>query len=110
MFRSVISLPIIFECQDIISLHKSWIRPVLEYGSILYSSAALSNASCLDSLQSHIEIMCSYTFPCLTDRRNACWVLHVVSWMVKGEATFKLSTHHLRLQHTDYLVDYTVLI
>ena len=37
MFRSVISLPIIFECQDNFTLYKSWISPMLEYGSILYS-------------------------------------------------------------------------
>ena len=44
---------------------------MLEYGSILYSSAALSHVSRFDSLLSRIENMCGFTFPYLTDRHNA---------------------------------------
>ena len=44
---------------------------MLEYGSILYSSAVLSHVSRLDSLQSRIENMCGFMFPSLSDHRSA---------------------------------------
>ena len=53
----------LFGCEDMATLYKSWIRPVLEYGSILYSGAALSHLNHLDRLQAHVENMCGLTFP-----------------------------------------------
>ena len=37
--------------QDLCLMYKSWIRPTLEYGNILYSGAALSHLQRLDNLQ-----------------------------------------------------------
>ena len=37
--------------QDLCVMYKSWIRPVLEYGNILYSGVALSHLECLNNLQ-----------------------------------------------------------
>ena len=50
----------LFDHQDISLLYKSWIRPMLEYGCILYSGAALSHLNRLDSFQSRIEHMCDF--------------------------------------------------
>ena len=54
-----------FESHDISLLYKSWICPVLEYGSILYSGAAPSHVHRLDSFQSRIESMCGFLFSSL---------------------------------------------
>ena len=43
---------------------------MLEYGSILYSGAAL-HLHRLDSLQARVESTCGFTFPPLTTRHNA---------------------------------------
>ena len=44
------------------TIYKSWIRPTLEYGSILYSGAANTQLRCLDDLQSRIEWSRSFVF------------------------------------------------
>ena len=49
---------LLFECQDISLLYKSWIRPMLEYGCVLYSGAAVSHINRLNSFQSLIERIC----------------------------------------------------
>ena len=41
--------------QDMSTRYKSWIRPILEYGSILYSGAAITYLHCLNGLQSRFE-------------------------------------------------------
>jgi len=46
--------------QDMSIIYKSWIRPILEYGSILYSGAATTHLRRLDNLQSRIEHTCSF--------------------------------------------------
>ena len=38
--------------QDMTNTYKTWIRPILEYVSILYSGAAATHLNCLDYLQS----------------------------------------------------------
>jgi len=40
--------------------YKSWIRLILEYGSILYSGAVTTHLHHLDNLQSRIEQTCSF--------------------------------------------------
>ena len=40
--------------QDMCTVYKSWIRPTLEYGNILYSGAATTHLCHLDALQSQI--------------------------------------------------------
>ena len=66
------------------TLYKSWIHPMLEYGSILYSGAVLSHLNCLDYLQAHVENMCGLTFPSLTACRNAS-ILGLTCRFLAGE-------------------------
>ena len=54
-----------------VTLYKSWIHPVLEYDSILYSGTALTHLKHLDCFQTHVENMCGITFPSLTKHHNA---------------------------------------
>ena len=51
----------LFGHECIATLYKPWIRPVLEYGSILYSGAALSHLNHLDHLQARVE---NYVWTC----------------------------------------------
>ena len=46
---SVVPLRLFFQCQDISLFYKSWTPPMLEYGSILCSGAALFHVNRLDS-------------------------------------------------------------
>ena len=48
--------------QGIATAYKSWIRPSLEYGTILYSGAAQSHLARLDSFQACVENMCGSHF------------------------------------------------
>ena len=48
--------------QDMSIIYKSWIRPILEYGNILYSGAAATHLHRLNNLQSRIEQTCSSVF------------------------------------------------
>ena len=41
--------------QDLSLMYKSWIRPALEYGNILYAGGAFTHLQLLDHLQSQIE-------------------------------------------------------
>ena len=64
--------------------HKSWIRPVLENGSILYSGAALTHLNRLDRFQARAENMCGFTFPFLTNRHNVS-ILGITCRPLAGE-------------------------
>jgi len=77
---------------------------MLEYGCVLYSGAALSHINRLNSFQSHIENMFDFS-----DAMSSSWVLPVVFWMVRDEATYKLFVQHLRNHQLDHLIDYTLL-
>ena len=74
----------LFNCQDVFFLYKSWIRPALEYGSILYSSAASSHLNRLNSLQTRVENMCGFSIPTLASRRNAS-ILGFTCRLLNGE-------------------------
>ena len=70
--------------QDISILYKSWIRPIFEYGNILYSGAAASYLHRLDTLQSRIEQTCSSDFQPLSFRQNAA-IMGLVCCLLAGE-------------------------
>ena len=77
--------------QDLIILYKSWIRPILEYGNILYSGAATTHLCYLDNLQSQIEQTCFCVFQPLLHHRNAGISLLSFSW--RGPCFVMLSNH-----------------
>ena len=78
--------------QDLCLMYKSWIRPTLEYGNILYSGAALSHPQHLDNLQAQIErTNCSTFQPLLHCRNTASLNLSVVSLLGRDEGTCKAS-------------------
>ena len=52
-------------------MYRSWIRPVLEYGNILYTGAASSHLQRLDHLQTRIQWTCCSTFQSLSHHRDA---------------------------------------
>ena len=58
-------------CARTLLAELTWIRPSLEYGAILYSGAAQSHLSCLDSFQASVENMCRVSFPPLIVCCNA---------------------------------------
>ena len=60
------------------------IRPVLEYGSVLYSGAALTHLNRLNRSQARVENMCGFTFPHLTNHRNAS-ILGLTCRLLAGE-------------------------
>ena len=64
---------------------------MLEYDSILYSGAALTHLNHLDSFQAHVENMCRFTFPPLTNRRNAL-ILGLTCRLLAGEGRGNLQT------------------
>ena len=66
------------------SLYTSWIRPVLEYGSILYSGVALTHLNRLDQFQARVENMCEFTFPSLTNHQSAS-ILSLTCCLLAGE-------------------------
>ena len=103
----------LFGCEGMATLYKSWIRPVLEYGSILYSIAALSHLNCLDCLQAHVENMCGLTFPSLSAHRNAS-ILDLTYHLLAGEGKGSLQsfcpTFKSTLPTVEYLSGYIVLI
>ena len=80
----------LYRCRSLLGSHgiatayKSWIRPMLEYGSILYSGAAMTHLNRLDSFQARIENMCGITFPPLTNCRNAS-ILGLTCRLLAGE-------------------------
>ena len=77
--------------QGIATAYKSWIHPMLEYGSILYSEAALTHLNRLDSFQARVENMCGFTFPPLTNSRNAS-ILGLTCRFLAGEGQGNLQT------------------
>ena len=69
--RKVVNFIIVVPFLQVNLMHKSWIRPTLEYGNILYSGAALSHLQHLDNLQVQIEHTCCLTCQPLLHCRNA---------------------------------------
>ena len=88
----------LFGCEGTATLYKSWIRPTLEYGSILYSGAALSHLNRLERLQARVENMCGLEFPSLTTRRNAL-ILGLTCIRVSYRLHSSDPASHLRLQN-----------
>ena len=78
--------------QDMSTIYKSWIRPTLEYGNILYSGAASTYLRRLDDLQSRIEWSCSFVFQPLSHRRNAA-IMGLVCRLLAGEGRGNLQTY-----------------
>ena len=74
------------------TIYKSWIRPTLEYGNILYSGAASTHLRRLDDLQSRIERSCSFVFQPLSHRRNAA-IMGLVCRLLAGEGRGNLQTY-----------------
>ena len=74
----------LFGSQSIATLYKSWIHPVLEYGCIVYSGAALTHLNRLDQFQARVENICGFTFHSLTDHRNAS-ILGLTCRLLAGE-------------------------
>jgi len=97
----------LFSSQSIATLYKSWIRPVLEYGCIVYSGAAPTHLNRLDQFQTRVEKMCGFSFQSLTDRRNAS-ILGFTCRLLAGEGrgnlqsfcpNFKISCRSSRRLH-----------
>ena len=81
----------LFGSQGIATLYKFWIRPVLEYGSVLYSGAAPTHLNHLDRFQAHVENMCGFTFPSLTDRCKDS-ILGLTCRLLAGEGRSNLQS------------------
>ena len=77
--------------QGIATAYKSWIRPSLEYGAILYSGAAQSHLAHLDSFQARVENMCGVSFPPLIVRCNIS-ILGLTCRLLAGERRGNLLT------------------
>ena len=81
--------------QDLSLMYKSWIRPTLEYGSILYAGAASTHLQWLDYLQSLIEQPVVHTF-----NHYFTAVMHrlldwsVISLLVRGEVVYRITAHY----------------
>ena len=90
--------------QDVCTLYKSWIRPMLEYGKIFYSGAAnIHDHLCrLDNLLSRIEQTCLVTFQPLLQRQHAA-IMGLVCCLLAGEGRGNLSTYCLQLYGTPIL-------
>ena len=74
------------------TIYKSWIRPTLEHGNILYSGAASTHLRRLDDLQSCIERSCSFVFQPLSHRQNAA-IMGLVCHLLAGESCGNLQTY-----------------
>ena len=77
------------------TIYKSWIRPAIEYGSILYSGAASTHLHRLDNLQSCIEGSCSFVFSTTLSQSKCCNYgigMPSVSWRGLWELTDLLPT------------------
>ena len=77
--------------QGIATAYKSWIRPSLEYGIMLYSGVAQSHLARLDSFQARVENMCGVSFPSLIVRRRAS-ILGLTCRLLAGEGRGNLLT------------------
>ena len=78
--------------QDLSLMYKSWIRPALEYGNILYAGAAFTHLQRLDRLQSRIEQTCCSHFQSLFHRRNAS-IIGLVCRLLAGEGRGNLQNY-----------------
>ena len=78
--------------QDLSLMYKSWVRPALEYGSILYAGAASTHLQRLDRLQSRIEQTCCSHFQSLLHRRNAS-IIGLVCRLLAGEGRGNLQNY-----------------
>ena len=74
------------------TVYKSWIRPALEYGNILYSGAAATHLHRLDALQSRIEGTCSFVFQPLSHRQEAA-IVGLICRLLAGEGRGNLLTY-----------------
>ena len=70
--------------QDVCTLYKFGIHPILEFGNILYLRAANTHLCRLDNLQSLIEWTCSVTFQPLLQCQHAAFV-SLVCHLLAGE-------------------------
>ena len=77
--------------QDLCLIYKYWIRPVLEYGNILYTGAASSHLQRLDHLQNRIQQTCCSTFQLLSHRRDAA-IIGLVCRLLNREGRGNLSS------------------
>ena len=80
--------------QHLSLMYKSWIRPALEYGSILYAGAASTHLQRLDYLQSRIEQTCSSQFHYFTAVMHRLLDWSVVSLLVRGEVVYRITAHY----------------
>ena len=78
--------------QDLSLMYKSWIRPALEYGNILYAGAAFTHLQRLDRLQSRMEHTCCSHFQSLLHRRNAS-IIGLVCRLLAGEGRGNLQNY-----------------
>ena len=86
--------------QDLCLIYKSWIRPVLEYGNILYTGAASSHLQCLDHLQNRIQQTCCSTFQSLSHHRDAA-IIGLVCRLLNGEGRGNLQDYCPRFCRVD---------
>ena len=75
--------------QDNCTIYKSWIRPTLGYGSVLYSGAPNTHLCRLDDLQSRIECLFSFVFQPLTHQNAA--IMGLVCHLLAGEGCGNLT-------------------
>ena len=75
---------------DLSILYKSWVRPVIEYGYVLYSGTAPSHLHRLDTLQTRVEHMSDSKFTSLGDCRNAA-IMGLVCRLLAGKGRGNLS-------------------
>ena len=80
-----------FNHHDLSILYKSWVRPTIEYGYVLYSGASPSHLHCLNTLQTCVEHMSSSKFSSLCNRRNAA-IMGLVCHLLAGEGQGNLLT------------------
>ena len=81
-------------------MYRSWIRPILEYGNILYTGAASSHLERLDHLQTRIQRTCCSTFQSLSHRRNAA-IIGLICRLLDGEGRGNLQGYCPRFCHVD---------
>ena len=86
--------------QDISLIFRSWIRPVLEYGNILYTGAASGHLQRLDLLQNRIQQTCCSTFQSLSHRRDAA-IIGSTCRLLNGEGRGNLPDYCPRFCHVD---------
>ena len=67
----------------VFDVYRSWIRPTLEYGNILYSGAVPSHVRRLENLQTRIERTCCSTFESLLHCHHAAIIGFVCCLLVR---------------------------